>query len=174
MVQHAKAMMDEVGVGELEHLSVFMASTTCDLLFSRGAYPESVPEQATWTDRRLSGGSYGYAQLSHALGPALWFTGARAASAFALEPAPLDAPVELHNAITYTFEDGAIGVVSGGSAHTGAWNNKHSLEVRGIGSRGQLLIDLEPEAFWLHADGTDHQFDVTPGEGCTTACVRST
>lgn len=169
MVQRAKAMMDEVGIGELEQLSVVMASTTRDLLSNRGAYPEaapeSVPEQATWTDRRLSGGGYGQAQLSHALGLALWLTGARAASAFALESAPLEAPVELHNAITYTYDGGAIGVVSGGSAHTGAWNNKHSLEVRGIGSRGQFLIDVEREAFWLYADGVDRQLDVTPGEG---------
>ena len=169
MVQRAKAMLDEVGIGELEQLSVFMASATRDLLSNRGAYPdaapESVPEQATWTDRRLSGGGYGQAQLSHALGLALWLTGARAESGFALASAPLDAPVELHNAIAYTYDGGAIGVVSGGSAHTGAWNNKHSLEVRGIGSRGQFLIDVEREAFWLHADGSDRELDVVPGEG---------
>jgi predicted dehydrogenase len=169
MVQRAKAMMDEGGLGELEQLSVFMASATRDLLSNRGAYPdaapESVPEQATWTDPRLSGGGYGQAQLSHALGLALWLTGARVRSGFALESAPLDAPVELHNAITYAYDGGAIGVVSGGSAHTGAWGNKHSLEVRGIGSRGQFLIDVEREAFWLHSDGADRQLDVTPGEG---------
>lgn len=169
MVQRAKALLDESGIGELEQLSVFMASATRDLLSNRGAYPdaapEAVPEQATWTDRRLSGGGYGQAQLSHALGMALWLTGARAASGFALESSPLEAPVELHNAITYTYDGGAIGVVSGGSAHTGAWGNKHSLEVRGIGSRGQFLIDVEREAFWLHVDGEDHALDVTPGEG---------
>lgn len=169
MVQRAKAMMDEGGLGELEQLSVFMASATRDLLSNRGAYPdaapEAVPEQATWTDPRLSGGGYGQAQLSHALGLALWLTGARVQSGFALESAPLDAPVELHNAITYAYDGGAIGVVSGGSAHTGAWGNKHSLEVRGIGSRGQFLIDVEREAFWLHSDGSDRQLDVTPGEG---------
>lgn len=169
MVQQAKAMMDEYGIGELEQLSVFMASAARDLLSNRGAYPdaapEAVPEQATWTDRRLSGGGYGQAQLSHALGMALWLTGARAASGFAIEASPLEAPVELHNAITYTYDGGAIGVVSGGSAHTGAWGNKHSLEVRGIGSGGQFLIDVEREAFWLHTHGEDRQLDVTPGEG---------
>ena len=169
MVQRAKAMMAKHGIGELEQLSVFMASATRDLLSNRGAYPEaapeSVPEQATWTDRRLSGGGYGQAQLSHALGMALWLTNARASSGFALETSPLGAPVELHNAIAYTYDGGAIGVVSGGSAHTGAWGNKHSLEVRGIGSGGQFLIDVEREAFWLHADGQDRQLDVIPGEG---------
>lgn len=169
MVQRAKAMMDEYGIGDLEQLSVFMASATRDLLSNRGAYPdaapEAIPEQATWTDRRLSGGGYGQAQLSHALGLALWLTGARVESGFAIESAPLNAPVELHNAIAYTYENGAIGVVSGASAHTGAWKNKHSLEVRGMGSRGQFLIDVEREAFWLHVDGEDRELDVTPGEG---------
>lgn len=169
MVQRAKAMMDEYGIGHMEQMSVFMASATRDLLSNRGAYPdaapEAVPEQATWTDPSLSGGGYGQAQLSHALGMALWLSGARAASGFALEATALDAPVELHNAITYTYEGGAIGVVSGGSAHTGAWNNKHSLEVRGIGSGGQFLIDVEREAFWLNSDGVDRQLDLTPGEG---------
>jgi hypothetical protein len=73
--------------------------------------------------------------------------------------------VELHNAITYSYDGGAIGVVSGGSAHTGAWGNKHSLEVRGIASDGQFLIDVEREAFWLHVDGQDLALDLVPGEG---------
>lgn len=169
MVQRAKEMMDAYGVGELEQLTIVMASVTRDLLSNRGAYPdaapESVPEQATWTDRQTSGGGYGQAQLSHALGLGLWLTGARVASGFALESSPLDAPVELHNAIAYTYEGGAIGVVSGGSTHTGAWGNKHSLEVRGIGSAGQFLIDVEREAFWLHADGADRRLELAPGEG---------
>ena len=82
---------------------------------------------------------------------------------------PLKQPFFIHPAdggvLAATYDGGAIGVVSGGSAHTGAWNNKHSLEVRGIGSRGQFLIDVEREAFWLHADGSDRELDVVPGEG---------
>lgn len=169
MVQRAKEWIDTYGIGDLEQMTVLMASAARDLLSNRGAYPDAapdaVPEQATWTDPRLSGGGYGQAQLSHALGMALWLTGARASSSFALMTAPLDAPVELHDAITYTYDGGAIGVVAGGSAHTGAWGNKHSLEVRGIGSRGQFLIDVEREAFWLYSDGEDRRLDVTDGEG---------
>jgi predicted dehydrogenase len=169
MVQQAKRMMDEYGIGSLEQMSITMSSVTRELLSNTGAYPdaapETVPEQGTWTDRRLSGGGYGQAQLSHALGLALWLTGARAESAFALMSAPLDAPVELHDAITYRFDNGAIGVMSGSSAHMNAWGNRHSLEVRGVGSDGQFLIDVEREAFWLFSNGEDRKLDIPEGDG---------
>jgi predicted dehydrogenase len=169
MVQQAKRMMDEYGIGSLEQMSITMSSVTRELLSNTGAYPdaapETVPEQGTWTDRRLSGGGYGQAQLSHALGLALWLTGARAESAFALMSAPLDAPVELHDAVTYRFDNGAIGVMSGSSAHMNAWGNRHSLEVRGVGSDGQFLIDVEREAFWLFSNGEDRKLDIPEGDG---------
>lgn len=169
MVQQAKQMMDEYGVGSLEHLTITMSSVTRELLSNTGAYPdaapETVPEEGTWTDKKMSGGGYGQAQLSHALGLALWLTGARAESAFALMTAPLAAPVELHDAITYRFDNGAIGVTSGSSAHLNAWGNRHSLEVRGVGSTGQFLIDVEREAFWLFSEGEDRELEIPDGDG---------
>jgi predicted dehydrogenase len=169
MVQQARQLMVEQGIGRLEHMTVHMASVTRELLSNTGAYPaaapETVPEQRTWTDPALSGGGYGQAQLSHALGLALWLTGARVESGFALMSAPLDAPVELHDAIAYTYEGGGIGVVSGGSAHLGAGDNKHQLEVRAIGSEGQVLVDVEREAVWLFRDGEELRLPVAPGDG---------
>ena len=61
MVVEAKRIMDEHGIGEIEQLTIQMASTTRELLSNTGAYPaadpEAVPEPATWTDPALSGGS---------------------------------------------------------------------------------------------------------------------
>lgn len=169
MVQRAKALMDSDGVGALEHMTIHMSSAARQLLTNTGSYPdaapEAVPEQATWTDKRVSGGGYGQAQLSHALGLALWLTGARAQSAFALMTQPMAAPVELHDAVTYQFENGAIGVMAGSSAHVDAWENRHSLEVRGVGSDGQFLIDVEREAFWLFSNGAEHRLDIPDGDG---------
>ena len=169
MIQKAKALMDDGGIGVLEHMTVHMASATRELLSNTGAYPgaapEAVPEQRTWTDPALSGGGYGQAQLTHALGLAFWLTGARAASGFATMASPLGAPVELHDAIVYNYDGGGIGVLSGGSAHLGVNNNKHALEVRAIGSEGQLLVDVEREAVWLFRNGEDLQLDVAAGEG---------
>lgn len=175
MVQRAKAMLDEAGIGTLEHMTVHMSSVTRELLSNTGAYPgsapETVPEQRTWTDPRLSGGGYGQAQLTHALGLAFWLTGARTASGFAAMAAPLNAPVELHDAIVYNYDGGGIGVLSGGSAHLGANNNKHALEVRAIGSDGQFLVDVEREAVWIFRNGQEEvHLDLTDGEG-TYDCI---
>jgi predicted dehydrogenase len=169
MVRDLKREVDACGIGAVEQMSVTMASVTRELLSNTGAYPdaapESVPEQRTWTDPALSGGGYGQAQLSHALGLALWLTGLRGEAAFALMSAPLDAPVELHDAISVRFRGGAVGSVSGGSCHLGAGGNKHQLEVRAIGSEGQLAIDVERELAWLWRGDGEYRPALAPGDG---------
>lgn len=154
MVREAKRIMDETGVGRIEQVMIAMSSVTRELLSNTGDYPgaspEAIPEQSTWTDPSISGGGYGQAQLTHALGFALWLTGLRGEEAFALMSAPLDAPVELHDAIALRFEGGAIGTLSGGSCHLGSGGNKHQLELRAIGSEGQIHVDLEREILWLY------------------------
>lgn len=169
MIVKAKKLMDERGIGNLEQMTVHMSSITRELLSNTGAYPdaspESLPDQSTWTDPKLSGGGYGQAQLSHALGLSMWLTGARVESGFALMSAPLNAPVEFHDAITYRFDGGAIGVLSGGSAHATAHKKIHALEVRAIGDRGQILVDLERAALWLHTDGEEIRLDLGDDAG---------
>ena len=169
MIVQAKKLMDERGIGTLEQMTVHMSSITRELLSNTGAYPdaspESLPDQSTWTDPKLSGGGYGQAQLSHALGLSMWLTGARVESGFALMSAPLNAPVELHDAITYRYEGGAIGVLSGGSAHATAHKKIHAVEVRAIGDRGQILVDLERAAVWLHSDGEEIRLDLDDDAG---------
>lgn len=170
MVVEAKRLMTEVGIGELEHMTVHMASVCRELLSDTGAYPdaspEAIPESETWVNPAVSGGGYGQAQLSHALGLALWLTGARVEAGFALMAAPLDAPVELHDAISLRYEGGAVGVLSGGSCHLGSGGNKHQLEVRAIGSEGQIHVDVEREIAWLYRpDGTDIRLDIPPNGG---------
>jgi predicted dehydrogenase len=171
MVRELRRLMVEHGIGEVEQVSIHMASVTRELLSNTGAYPDaapqSVPEQATWTDPALSGGGYGQAQLSHALGLALWLTGVRGSEVFALMSAPLDAPVELHDAISIRFDNGAIGSLAGGSCHEGANDNKHQLEVRAIGSEGQVHIDVERELAWLWTENgrTDIRLDLPNDAG---------
>lgn len=159
MLQKAKELMLDRGIGEIEQMSITMSSQCRELLSNTGSYPdaspESLPDRSTWTDPRLSGGGYGQAQLSHALGMGLWLTDTRVESGFALMSAPMNAPVELHDAITYKFENGGIGVLSGGSSHLEAHRKTHSVEVRAIGSRGQLLVDIERAAVWLY-DGKEN------------------
>lgn len=174
MVSRFKRVVDERGgIGEIEQMTVQMASVARELLSNSGAYPdaapESVPDQATWTDSRLSGGGYAQAQLSHAWGLALWLTGLRGEAAYALMSAPLDAPVELHDAIAVRYAGGAIGTVSGASCHLGANNNKHQLEVRAVGSEGQLQIDVEREIAWLWRRDGEVRLPVADGDGAYDA-----
>lgn len=169
MVTKAKLLMDEFGIGNLEHMTIHMSSQCRELLSNTGTYldaaPEFLPEQKTWTDPTLSGGGYGQAALTHALGLALWLTGARIDSGFALMSNAMNAPVELHDAISYRFEGGAIGVLSGGSAHLGAHKGIHAVEVRAIGDRGQILVDLERAAVWHYRDGKEIRLDLDDDAG---------
>lgn len=170
MVREAKRLMTGGGIGMIEQVVITMYSQTRELLSNTGAYPDAapdtLPEAATWTDPRLSGGGYGQAQLSHALGLALWLTGLRGKEVFALMSAPLAAPVELHDAIVLRYDNGAIGTLAGGSAHTGANNNKHQVEVRAIGSEGQFQIDLDREFIWrFRVPGEDVRLSFEPNAG---------
>ena len=40
----AKKLMDEEGIGDLEHMTLHMSSMTRELLSNTGAYPEAAPE----------------------------------------------------------------------------------------------------------------------------------
>lgn len=146
-----------------------MSSMCRELLSNTGTYldaaPESLPESQTWTDSRISGGGYGQAQLSHALGIALWLTDARTQEGFAFMSSPLNSPVELHDAISFRYQNGAIGVLSGGSSHVGAHKNMHAVEVRAIGSDGQLLVDLERAAVWHHKKGRETRLKLDDDAG---------
>ncbi len=170
MVREAKRLMTDVGTGNIEHMAIYMSSVTRELLSNTGAYPdaspEAVPEARTWTDPSISGGGYGQAQLSHALGLALWLTGLRGKEAFALMSAPLSAPVELHDAVALRYTNDAIGTMAGASNHLGSANNKHQVEVRVMGSEGQFDIDLGRDFLWLYrAGGRDYRPELEPNAG---------
>jgi predicted dehydrogenase len=154
MMSSAKALMDDPGVGRIEQISLQMGSVTRDLLFGTGGYPdaskESPPESKTWTDPGLSGGGYAMAQLTHALGCALWLTGLRGKEVFAFMSAPEGAPVEFYDAVSLRFSNGAIGTMSGGATHAGAGDDKSQLNLRVIGAEGQFHIDFEREDIWLY------------------------
>lgn len=159
LVRDAARLVHEIGIGDLEQMSISMSSQTRELLLNKGSYPdaspESIPEQSTWTDPRLSGGGYGQAQLSHALALAFSLVDEPVREVFAWMSAPESGGVELHDAITLRFANGAVGTLSGGSAHLGANGNKHHLAVRGIGSKGQFLVDVDREAVALFTDGRE-------------------
>lgn len=170
MIERGRALLAEAGIGSVEQISVTMSSQTRELLTDTGAYPDAspdtVPEAATWTDPLISGGGYGQAQLSHAIALAFGLTGARARGAFALMSAPLDAPVELHDAICLALDGGGVCSVGGASSFVGADANKHHLAVEAVGRMGQLHVDVFRERFSVYRpDSGQTDLDVVPGEG---------
>ncbi|MGV8858172.1 Gfo/Idh/MocA family protein [Rhodoglobus sp.] len=174
MIRNAKEMIARVGIGTLEHVTVHMSSSTRELLSGTGSYPDSapdsVPQTATWTDPLVSGGGYGQAQLSHALGLTLALFPDRIVAASAQMFGAATTPVELHDAAVLNFESGAIGVLSGASAHAGAWKDKHDLQVRAVGSEGQAMVDVLREEAWIYRpDSGEHRLDLSPGDGAYQA-----
>ena len=171
MVQQAKDLVEAVGgFGTVEQMMIDMSSSTREELAHGGSYPgasdDSMPRAETYTDPTLSGGGYAQDQLSHALGLALWLTGLRGLDVFAFMSAPLDAPVELHDAFAVRYEGGAIGTISGTASHQGYADDKHRLAVRVIGSRGQLDVDLGRElVYWYSKSGDEKRLQLDEHAG---------
>ena len=186
MVAAAKELLKTSrSLGETEYIALSMSSPTREALlgrtpqFSEGAPrgggiisaaskpdPDLASQPATMNDVKVSGGGYAQAQLSHALGLALWLTELRGQSVFALMQRPSGLPVEYHDALVVSFTNGAIGTVSGGSSHRGANRDKHSLQLHVIGSSGEVLLDLGREALWhVDSDGHERRLPFGPGDG---------
>ena len=174
----AKRMMTEGGgIGDIEHMLVTMASGTRELLKATGAYEGSaadfMPDWDTWTDPAMSGGGYAPAQLSHAMGLAMWLTGERAKDVFALMN-NVGARVDLHDAVAIRYASGATGSLSGASCPSAAnaiagddepWP-RHQLQMRFYGSEGQLIVDLERDFLWHYRDdGVDNKLDLPAHAG---------
>ena len=155
-----RLMHEDGGIGEIEQVSMHMDSTTRELLSETGSYPladpEAIPQVETWSRPATSGGGYGQAQLTHLLGAALWITDLRGEAAFALMSAPLGAQVELHDAVTLRFTNGAIGTMAGASSHLGGAGNRHALEIRAVGDRGMFHLELRDNVLWRYrGEGDD-------------------
>jgi len=149
-------------IGPLEHAVVIMSSGVRDLLQGAGssiaADDPRTPDYRTWTDRGLSGGGYGQAQLSHALALLLGLTADSAREVFALTTPDSSSHLDLHDAIVMRLASGATAVVSGSSYgpkavavhNTGEPHGRHTLLVRLVGTLGQLIADFEHDLLSVH------------------------
>lgn len=165
-----RLLHEDGGIGEIEHVSMHMDSATRELLNETGAYPaadpETIPQKETWVRRETSGGGYGQAQLTHLLGMVLWVTDLRGEAAFALMSTPMDAQVELHDAVTLRFTNGAIGTMGGASSHLGGADNRHAVELRAVGDKGMIHVELRDNVLWRYrGEGDDIRLDLGPDAG---------
>jgi predicted dehydrogenase len=157
--QKASALWESQPVGEVEHVMLHMASGIRELLLGTGVSstgnPDDEADTRTYTDPALAGGGYGQTQLSHAFGWLLGLTGLRGDRIYATGSFPQGNALEIHLAATVSFLGGATGSISGASYHAGAMQNRHQLEVRVFGSRGQLHADLERDRLWVWSEGSE-------------------
>ena len=170
LMVEATSLLREIGIGEIESQSIYMSSVTRDLLANRSAYPkasaDTMPDSQTWTDPVLSGGGYAQAQLSHALGVALSLSGLVGEEVFAAMSAPHGESVEIYDAMTVRYRNGAIGVIGGASGHEGALDGRDQLQVRLIGSEGQAEVRFEDDRVSLyHRDRGNVERVLPPGSG---------
>lgn len=161
MVRRAKELVEEGGgLGDVEHIMIDMSSAARELLAAGAPYEAgssvATARPETYTDPAVSGGGYAQAQLSHALGMAFWLAGdVRATEAFAFMSAPLNAPVELHDAISVRLSNGGVATVSGSSCHLGYDGNKHVMAIRIIGSEAMLSVDVGRELVYWYRDSAE-------------------
>jgi len=153
LVQAHRLMHVDGGIGHIEHVSMHMDSVTRELLSETGSYPladpDAVPQPETWSRPETSGGGYGQAQLTHLLGIVLWLTDLRGEAVFALMSAPLDAKVELHDAVALRFTNGAIGSMAGASSHAFGVE-RQAVELRAVGDRGMFHLELRDNTLWRY------------------------
>jgi predicted dehydrogenase len=176
--QEAHRLMERGVVGRIYHVACHMASPILDLLTGKDHVDQGVsgsaaqgdllfgPTASTWADPAIAGGGYEHAQRSHATGLLFWLTGLRAQEVYAQMSAP-GARVDLYDAMSVRFADGALGTVSGaGSVPEGG---TFQLDIRIFGDQGMLLLDVERERAEVRRhDGKVVNVPVAHGEGAYT------
>lgn len=165
----AKRLIDAGHLGDIQHVVCQMASPTRGLfagdpndIRSRWDSETSGPDATTWQspDR---GGGYAHGQVTHSSALLFWLTGLRAATV-AGRVSRAGATVDLFNAAVVTFDDGALGALSG--AATLPDDDPYQIDIRIFGSEGVLLLDTERERVSLHRyDGQRWDLDIEPGSG---------
>lgn len=168
--REARRLVREGAIGEVEHLTCQLASAR-RARFSgepsaRGALFQSAA--STWIDPQRGGG-YGWGQLVHALSLVFRIVDLPARQVFAAMGHAATG-VDLYDALTVRFANGATGVFSGSA--TVPEGCGYQLDLRLFGSEGMLLFDIERERLEVHRhDRRDTVVAVAPGEG-DYSCVE--
>jgi predicted dehydrogenase len=174
-VQQAKHWLDEGLIGRIEYALCHMASPIRDLLRGGRLKVESVsgqaggvlfePDPKTWADPAVAGGGYGHAQLSHSTGMLFWLTGLAVESVYALMTRS-HSQVDVFDALSVRFTNGAIGTVSGAGAVPSVGRAQYQVDLRIFGSEGLLMLDLERARLELRRhDGRAERLDLAPDAG---------
>jgi predicted dehydrogenase len=177
IVQDARELLDRHGIGDCEHMQIHMATALREMYQEVmpvwGRPDEFLPVEGSYT-RLAKGAGYAQAQLSHALGLALWLVPLRGERVFSFMNNPA-AEVDLYDAVSLRMQGGCTVSLSGACHPLGANRNKHQMEARFFGSDGQLLLDLDRELVWFYRDeSTNVRLDVAEDAGAYTGAGPAT
>lgn len=167
-IQEAKTLLDQGAVGEIEYVLCHMASPTMSLIGGKGAPPSqwtptiAAPDPNTWQNP-AQGGGYAHGQVTHSSALLFWLTDLRAQEVTCRMAAP-NVQVDLYNAATVVFTNGAVGTISG--AATLPDGAKYQVDLRIFGKEGTLLVDVERERVELRRhDGANRTLAIPPNAG---------
>ncbi len=136
------------GIGPIESVSVQMSTIVRGLLTVGTTYlgdaDVPLPRLDTWSDPSISGGGYGQAQLTHALGLVLRLVPQLVPARIGAFTSGPGATVELHDALIVRFADGVIASIGGASLPPDTFGNEHQLTIRVTGRDGQVMLDMAP------------------------------
>ncbi|MGH2460664.1 MAG: Gfo/Idh/MocA family protein [Chloroflexota bacterium] len=171
-VEEARQRIADGAIGPIEYVLCHMASPIRGLLDGtnvRDAVGDDglfAPDARTWADPLVAGGGYGHSQMTHSTGLLFFVTPLRAANVYARMSAP-GSRVEIYDALSVRFQDGALGTVSG--AGSVPPKNGFQVDVRVFGRDGMLLLDCERERLEVRRrDGESFTLPIAPGDGAYT------
>ena len=146
IAEHARRLIHGPdGIGEVEHVSVEMATIVRDLLTEGTTYlgdaDVPLPRGETWSDPAVSGGGYGQGQLTHALGPVMHLVpDLRATRGRRLHRAARARASSSTTRSRSASRAARSARSAGRRCRSGAFGNQHQLTIRVTGPRGQVLL----------------------------------
>jgi len=152
-------------VGAIEQVSCQFCSATRPVFagavgFARWNNAFFRPARSTWQDP-AAGGGFAYGQLSHSIALMLWLTGLRCTGVSAR--CFMHEGIDLHDAATVTFDNGAVCSVFGGASVPENGRARLRLSIAGSKGIADIDVDLDRCKFALH-DGSLREIPLAPGE----------
>lgn len=156
-------------IGEFQHAAIQLASPTSDLMHGKGLSLAKdallTPLASTWADPSKSGG-YGWGQLTHLLGLFFKLVDVAPKQVFAFT-SNSESGVDYYNSVNMRLENGATCSISGSSNMPAAFA-KFQVDLKIFGSKGNLMIDLEPGRERVIVEtfsGETHKEEIKEGDG---------
>lgn len=173
-IEEAHNQISDGKVGKIEYVMCHTATPTRELFSGEGfkmdQFPAMFESDLSIYSTVAKGGGYSWGQMVHSIAMMLFVTGLTPVEVFAYvstEGAKVE-QVDMHEAVTVKFKEGAIGVISGSAGVPPLM--KFQLEVNTYGSDGMLLLDVERERMELNRKDKNDLYFKIPKDGGEYHC----